>query len=42
MAKPSQRARSCPHQCGQRHATFVSLGQKKGDYQRCRDRFGVP
>ena len=42
MEKPSQCASSCPYQCEQRHATFVSLGQKKGDYQMCRGRFAVP
>lgn len=42
MEKPSRCARPCPHWYGQMHATFASLGQKKGDYQRCRVRYVVP
>ena len=30
MERPSQRASLCPHQCGQRHATFVSLDVREG------------
>lgn len=42
MEKPSQHAGSCQHWSEQKHATFASLGQKKGDYRRCRGHYEVP